>query len=380
MSSTFVILLVGALLCVLMLLVLASLLRSSISGIREWCAGNLLACVGLVLYAYGRELSPFVAYEVANAVYAAGAVALYAGFRRFFGLRVSVPALAASVLLFAGVIAFFHYRMDSYAARTIAVALFQGATCAGIVFTIQQSRKNWRSRYPYYFTQAMALVVALGHFARSAVYLMHTGDLTSLLQPSPLNLVFLSLGSFVMPALTFGAVMMVHDNMMEKAEHAANRDFLTGAWSRRAFFEIAEREMSRSQRTGRDLSLLLIDVDNFKQINDTFGHAAGDQVLIEVVLRAETITRTIDYFSRIGGEEFAVLLPETSRAAALVVAERLRAVLERKPGLGVAAYTVSIGVATLHGSESYHDVMKRADAALYAAKATGRNRVVCEPD
>jgi len=307
-------------------------------------------------------------------------VLLYGGFRRFFGMRVSLPALAGAVLLFTGIIAFFHYRVDSYLARTIAVALFQGGICASILLTVRRSRKAWRSLYPYYFTQGMALVVALGHFARCVAYLAHADDLSSLLQPAPLNLVFLSLGSFVMPVLTFGAVMMVHDTMMEKAERAANRDFLTGAWSRRALFEIAEREMSRSQRSGRDLSLLLIDVDNFKQINDTFGHAAGDQVLVEVVLRAETVTRGTDYFARVGGEEFAVLLPETSRGAALVVAERLRAVLERKPGLGLPAYTVSIGVATLHGSESYHDVMRRADAALYAAKATGRNRVVCEPD
>ncbi|HEY8608596.1 MAG TPA: GGDEF domain-containing protein [Noviherbaspirillum sp.] len=380
MSSTFVILLVGAVFCVLMLLVLISLLRSSIAGIREWCVANAFACAALVLYAFGRELPPLVAYEVANGVYAAAAVALFAGFRRFFGLRVSLPILAGAVLSLAAAIAFFHYRVDSFVARTIVVALFQGSFCVGIALTIRRSRKAWRSRYPYYFTQTMALVVALGHFIRSAIYLGHAADMTSLLQPSPWNLVFLSLGSFVLPVLTFGAVMMVHDTMMEKAEHAANRDFLTGAWSRRAFFEIAEREMSRSQRTGRHLSLLLLDVDNFKQINDSYGHAAGDQVLIEVVLRAETITRSIDYFSRVGGEEFAVLLPETSRTAALVVAERLRSVLERKAGLGVAAYTVSIGVATLHGTESYHDVIKRADAALYAAKATGRNRVVCEPD
>jgi diguanylate cyclase (GGDEF)-like protein len=380
MSSTFSILLVGALFCVLMLLVLISLLRSGIAGIREWSAANVLAGAGLLLYAFGKELSPFVAYEMANAVYAGATAALFAGFRRFFGLRVSLPALGAAVALLAAGIAFFHYRVDSFGLSAAAVALFQGAFCIGIALTVFRSRKAWRSRYPYYFTQAMALAVALGYLVRSVIYLTHTAEMTSLLQPSPWNLVFLAIGTFVMPVLTFGAVMMVHDTMMEKAEHAANRDFLTGAWSRRAFFEIAEREMARSQRTGRDLSLLLLDVDNFKHINDTFGHPTGDQVLIEVVLRAESVIRCIDYFFRTGGEEFAALLPETSRSAALVVAERLRAALERKPGLTLASYTVSIGVATLHGTESYHDVMRRADAALYAAKATGRNRVVCEPD
>ncbi len=378
MSSTFTILLVGALFCVLMLFVLISLLRSGIAGLREWGVANALACVAFVLYAFGRELPAFIAYEVANAVYAAAMAAIFAGFRRFFALRVSLPGLTTAIGLLTGAIALFHYQVDSFALRTASVAAFQGGICFAIAYTIRRSRKAWRSRYPYYFTQAMAVVVALGHAARAIIYLTHTSDMTSLLQPNPLNLFFLAAGTFVLPVLTFGAVMMVHDTMMAKAEHAANRDFLTGAWSRRAFFDIAEREMSRSQRTGRHLSLLLLDVDNFKRINDTSGHAAGDQVLIDVVLRAENELRSIDYFARVGGEEFAVLLPETSRAAALVVAERLRAALEKKTGGPL--YTVSIGVATLHGAESYHDVMRRADAALYAAKATGRNRVVCEPD
>lgn len=379
MPTTLVILLFGAMFCVLMLLVLVSLLRTSVAGVRAWCAANALAGGALALFAWGHALPPVIGHELAYALHAAAAAALLAGFRHFFGLRVSLPALAAAVLLFTGVIACFHYQLDSQAARIAAMALFQAACCAGIVYTIRQSRKQWRSRYPCYFTQAMAVAAVLGHLACAAGFLAAAAP-AGMLPPAPWSMVFLAAGSVVLPALTFGAVMMVHDNMMEKAGHAANRDYLTGAWSRRAFFAIAEREMSRSQRNSRDLSLLLIDVDNFRQINDGYGEAAGDQVLVEVVLRAETITRSIDYFARIGGEEFAVLLPETSRSAALLVAERLRSVLERKPGLGVPAYTVSIGVATLHGTESYHDVMKRADAALYAAKAIGRNRVVCEPD
>jgi diguanylate cyclase (GGDEF)-like protein len=180
---------------------------------------------------------------------------------------------------------------------------------------------------------------------------------------------------------------MIHDRMMEKAEHAANRDFLTGAWSRRAFSELADRERSRAVRAGRTLSLLVLDVDNFKTINDTLGHAAGDRVLVDVVSCAETAIRNVDYFARIGGEEFAVLLPDTDRSCALAVAERLRTSLERpvavcdsREGQSIAAYTVSIGVAVLRDAESVETLMRRADAALYAAKASGRNLVVCEPD
>jgi diguanylate cyclase (GGDEF)-like protein len=387
MSTTFNILLVGALFCVLMLLVLGSLLRSAMPGIKEWCMANVLACVAFVLLAFGQELPPWIAYEAANGMYAAAMAVVLAGFRRFFGRKVYWIALGASVASLVLAIALLHYRFDSFASRTAVVALFQGVLCLCIALTIYRSRKTLRTRYPYFFTAAMALAVTLGHLVRSLMYARNADEMTSLLQPDPWNLFFLSAGTLALPMLMLGAVMMVHDKMLAQAEHAANRDFLTGAWSRRAFFELAARELSRAQRNGRALSLLLVDIDHFKHINDTSGHAGGDQVLVDVVLRAETVIRSIDYFARIGGEEFAALLPETNRAAAQVVAERLRAALDTKPATDkpkgkqdAAPYTVSIGVATLRHADSHTDLMRRADAALYAAKAIGRNRVVCESD
>lgn len=383
MPSSFNILFIGALFCIVMLLVLVSLQRSGTPGLREWSVANGLGFVALALYALGRELPPLLAYEVANGVYAAASAAMLAGFRRFFGRKAHMPLLGIGVGAVVAAIAFFHYVIDSFALRTATVAVFQALVCLAIWVTIVKSRKAWRSRYPYFFTQAMAALIIVGHAVRSAIYVANGAELGSLLQPSPWNLFFLSAGTFVLPVLTIGAVMMVHDTMLAKAEHAANRDFLTGAWTRRALFGIAERELSLAKRTGRGVALLLLDVDNFKTINDTWGHATGDQVLVDVVLRAETAIRSVDYVARIGGEEFAILLPETSRQAAEAVAERLRSTLERsatsisilgKPS--TPAYTVSVGLAMLRESDSFQELMRRADAALYAAKASGRNRVV----
>ncbi|MGH8807722.1 MAG: GGDEF domain-containing protein [Noviherbaspirillum sp.] len=389
MSAAFNILLVGAIMCAVLLFVLVSLLRSGIAGIREWIAADALAGSALALYAFGGALPPFIASEVAAGMHAAAGVAVFAGFQRFFHRETPWIALGVGgALVVVAATAFFHYRIDSLPLRVVVTALFQGAVCTGVALTILLSRSTWRSRYPYLFTIALAALVALGYAARGIVYFAAPGEAGSLMQPSPLNLFFIATGSFALPLLTFGAVTMVHDVMMDKAAQAANRDYLTGAWSRRAFFDLAEREMLRAQRNGNALSLLLLDVDNFKRINDTSGQAAGDQVLIDVVLRAETVLRSVDYFARVGGEEFAVLLPETKRSAALLVAERLRTALERQAAItspphilaSGCPYTVSIGVAMLRGPESYHDLMRRADAALYAAKATGRNRVVCESD
>jgi diguanylate cyclase (GGDEF)-like protein len=192
----------------------------------------------------------------------------------------------------------------------------------------------------------------------------------------------LSISTFVMPVLTLGPLMIVHSKMIAKYEYAANRDFLTGAWSRRAFWEMAAREIERARRLQRGLTLLTMDVDHFKRINDTWGHAQGDEVLKDMVLAVERRMRSIDYFGRIGGEEFAVLMPDTALEGARVLAERLRAgIAEDQAAASDAAprsYTLSMGVAQLRPADTFHDLMQRADTALYQAKESGRNRVVCE--
>jgi diguanylate cyclase (GGDEF)-like protein/PAS domain S-box-containing protein len=162
-------------------------------------------------------------------------------------------------------------------------------------------------------------------------------------------------------------------------EHAARTDELTGALNRRAFFEFAEADLAQARRYGRPLSMLIVDIDHFKSINDRFGHPVGDRVLRDVTSQALNTVRDVDRFARIGGEEFAVLLPETDLNHAIEVANRIRAAL-RPLALQADVQvtpTVSIGAATLHPEDqSVHDLYQRADAALYRAKATGRDRVV----
>src|SRR5690606_4845595 len=136
---------VGALLCVLMLLVLSSLYRSDIAGIKEWAVANMLGCAAMILYALGRVLPPFIAYEVTNAVYAAASAMILVGFQRFFGSRVRWTVLGGGVLALAAAIALFHYQYDSYALRTLIVAVFQSVVCIAIAVEIAGSRTARRS-------------------------------------------------------------------------------------------------------------------------------------------------------------------------------------------------------------------------------------------
>jgi diguanylate cyclase (GGDEF)-like protein len=176
--------------------------------------------------------------------------------------------------------------------------------------------------------------------------------------------------------------MTGHRSAAEEARRAAVCDHLTGIGNRRAFFDAAEIELCRWQRLPRPLALLLIDADHFKKINDAHGRPVGDAVLCHIARLLESTFRQIDVVARIGGEEFAVLLPSADLVSAQRVAERFRAALEAQPaptGAGPVRCTVSIGIATMDEATAGFDaLLKRADDALCAAKHGGRNRV-CGP-
>ncbi|MEE9278015.1 MAG: GGDEF domain-containing protein, partial [Dehalococcoidia bacterium] len=159
-------------------------------------------------------------------------------------------------------------------------------------------------------------------------------------------------------------------------ERQARSDALTGLDNRRSWYEKLEREWQRSERYGRPPAVIMLDLDNFKEINDDYGHAVGDELLVVV---AETLRRNLrasDVIGRLGGDEFAVLLPEASAIAAQVVAEKMRCSVELSAA--GAAVTASAGVASGSCEEiiDAHALLRSADRALYDAKAAGRNRVV----
>jgi len=156
-------------------------------------------------------------------------------------------------------------------------------------------------------------------------------------------------------------------------------DGLTGAHNKRFFHEALEREVSRSKRYARDLSLILFDIDHFKKVNDTYGHIAGDAVLRQLAALVRANIRREDIFSRVGGEEFAIIVPETAAPDAAAVAGKIRSLVEATEMMFDAIsipVTVSLGVAGMDSNETSESLYAKADALLYRAKQSGRNRVV----
>lgn len=164
----------------------------------------------------------------------------------------------------------------------------------------------------------------------------------------------------------------------EVAQERAMTDALTGLFNRHGLQQLLARENAEARRYSRPLSCLLIDLDNFKTVNDTYGHAIGDLALQQIAGILRETVRGSDTVFRFGGEEFLVLLPETELDGAIALAEKIRATAASRPfgdGERVFSLTLSAGVATLSDNESGQDMISRADKALYHAKGNGRNRV-----
>jgi diguanylate cyclase (GGDEF)-like protein/PAS domain S-box-containing protein len=157
-------------------------------------------------------------------------------------------------------------------------------------------------------------------------------------------------------------------------------DDLTGSLSRAAFYQQAEKEFTRARRYHRPLSTLMIDIDHFKRVNDAYGHAAGDHVLMIFAEAVQEIIRSTDFIGRVGGEEFAILMPDTTLTAACHLAERIRERVNKYPYQAkdrLIEITASLGVAELQATDQdFKALLKRADEALYSAKQAGRNRVM----
>jgi diguanylate cyclase (GGDEF)-like protein len=220
----------------------------------------------------------------------------------------------------------------------------------------------------------------LGWCGRLGELLSHPSVAAGLLVYSPVNAVQM-IYSAVEPVLaSIGFLLMYNERAQAELHRLARTDPLTGTLNRLALDEEANRLFRQSGSHGTPLTVLMIDVDHFKRINDEFGHATGDRVLAALAASIAVTVRPPVVLGRMGGEEFLALLPGTGMAEAMALAEQMRAAvatLRPVPGDGMPGITISAGIAMRRPDDAdAHGLIRRADRALYDAKRAGRNRVV----
>lgn len=374
-----ILMLLTVILVVIMTVVLFAVQRANreIPGLRAWAYSylcGLLLCLSFLLRPYSPEGLSVIISQVllfTSAWLNLVATQIHTGRQPW-----TLTCFGWALLVVLGLASYLTWPQPEPQLR-LALILGTGGTLMLLSALAMLSAEIRRQPERYLFTLACG-THGLAMLAISLGLLLVQADPTDL---ERLDLVaqFVLIESIVVLVMrAFGIVMLANAHITAELRHFAERDPLTSVYNRRSFLILLDKSINLMRRMNSPLSLLALDLDHFKRINDTWGHSSGDQALRHFVRLASEHLRNEDVIGRVGGEEFVIFLPNTGLEAAAGVAERLRALLESQPVAGAQGpipLTVSIGVTLIAQGESQEAAWERADEAMYRAKAKGRNRV-----
>lgn len=372
--------LIGGITSGLMAVVLSILARATplpVPGLRTWVAGAWLVFAAMLLLGLRDWISHLASVTLGNSALILAYIAWLAGTRQHFGERFRWSYWLSAWMLAIAAVTWFVYGEESFRARVVVVAGL--CACISLHHAVVLLRHPQADRFGKSIgitltaSWLIALATVYGLRALHAIALPQ-GD-SGLLTQDVIQIVYTGSFTICNLMLVIGYATMASDHVRVRIEEQATRDPLTGAFNRKALLDCLERERSRSSRSSHTFSVVMLDIDHFKKINDGHGHLVGDQILVQLCHRVESLIRPHDFLARFGGEEFIIVMPNTALPAAVDAAQRIlnEAV---KVDSCLPPFTVSIGVAEWAPGDGSVDVLvARADAALYAAKGNGRNRV-----
>ncbi len=352
-------------------LIFAAMQTKDSEGMLWWASANLTLAAAIPMLATPHLSMPSIMMAVTLLNISPALV--WASARACNGQRVDIGVVGAGagIWLAAFTIPAVRETLDVYVSLNLSIVA---------TFLFAAALEFWRGRNDRLTARAplIVLLVLHGMFAAGGATAAALGALTpagGTVLLTWLGFVHFETLAFVVGTSIF-AVAMAREKQELLHKIEASTDSLTGLANRRAFYEDAQRVLSARRETGMSVSVILFDLDSFKAINDTFGHGPGDEVLRVFGQTSRKMLRASDLIGRIGGEEFAVMLPGAGLEAAYLVAERTRvAFTSACEGIGDFTATVSAGVAKADASSTVDSLLKAADEALYRAKSNGRNRV-----
>jgi len=344
--------------------------------IRQWVRSLLVSPFAFLLFALRERIPDWASIVLANVLLIVSTTLLVQALRSYNRLGSLRAWSVANIVITLAAVSVMTYVWPSIAGRTLLVA---GQLAVLFVFGIAAIyRPADQVTNPERMVASFLVVGVLVMILR----MTYASDplMTTLLDSTPMQSIVFTYGALMPVIATSGFLLMCGQRLNKDLARLATLDPLTEVFNRRTMTDLANKAVAASKRHGRPLSLLILDIDHFKRINDAAGHAGGDLVLVEVCRRINAALRPEDSLARLGGEEFGVLLPGCEGEAAREVAERIRRRIAEAPVLIEGEHhpiSVSIGVvASLAGEGTPELLMEAADRHLYAAKAQGRNRVV----
>jgi diguanylate cyclase (GGDEF)-like protein len=361
------------------LVVLATLRdHPGMPGLRRFALSNITYFAGGILIAGRDHLPVWAAVVLANFLYSVGYVCLHWCLSEFFGgKRLYWWAQCGAAALSLGQCIYFTWVVPDIRYRLAAIGLATGlqfAICA--VVALQGVGTAMRSAAIGMGT-VLVFSAAL-NFARVALTLLW-GTTRTYLHAGLIQTWIVMLNTMVFVAIDIAFVWMIATMLRNELQAQAMTDPLTRLLNRRALEGMVERAITRSRQSGQPLSAIVIDLDDFKGVNDSLGHRAGDVTLVDAARCLEAELRASDSIARVGGDEFVIVLPDCSKATAQEIAERLRATLELRTimvGEERVRIRASFGVAMLEESMTgWEGLMAECDRALYTAKSVGGNHV-----
>ncbi|HEY8083976.1 MAG TPA: GGDEF domain-containing protein [Methylophilaceae bacterium] len=361
------------------LLLLAGLNRGDAQGSRHWALANILLSIGLAMSFTQFFLTHSWCFVFGAVLLTAGMSLQYVGLQKFKREPVTWWVPVSAVLAVFVMTMWFHAINHDTQGRMVANSLIYAAiniACARLVLVPAPAPL----KTAYRFTGITFLALAGTMIGRAVLsYIEPSQSFVNQLFP-PVSPRLFFVGSMMQMCLTFGFVLMMNYRLVTDLRVLAIRDPLTGILNRRSLEDEASYLLARCHRNSEVMTMMMIDVDHFKAVNDEYGHQAGDEVLKHLVNIVNTTIRTGDYFARYGGEEFCVMLPLTTKEEALVLAERLRQKYADTPiqfDSKSIQSTISIGLTDTHQSGvQFVNLVSLADQAMYQAKRAGRNQVV----
>lgn len=356
------------------LIAIQSALVKEYRGVRTAALANLGIALGIFLMSFRDSVPDLLSIIAANYLQIIGVTLLYVAICRFIGVTHSVPLVTFAVLPVMLLFPYFTFVNDNLTARIVLIDFGGILILAGITMSLFRVREE-----AYCFTSNL-LMAAIGAYTIVLVFRTLEAIFVppqSLFESSLMQIVFV-VALFITSYLWSSVFsLMVSQRLQVDLNELATLDSLTRISNRRGMMLMLEAEFARKLRTQNDFSVLLVDLDHFKKINDGYGHVVGDKVLHSVAQLMRQSIRTQDFISRWGGEEFLILLPATNTREAIDIGERLRMAVERELFIHEGAHvslTVSIGVGDSILCPDLDGIYKCADLALYKAKQT-RNAI-----